>query len=66
MSGIVDDEQAVRAIVVADEVADMFVQLVLGLVSNVQFYSSRLVVKCVAKECFELDGLRGKREVSVG
>jgi hypothetical protein len=47
----------VGAVVVADEVADVAVELVLRLLANIELNCLGLVVEAVAEECFELDSL---------
>lgn len=54
---IVDNEQTLRSVMLADELADMFVELMLWLLPYVQFDRLGLIVKAIAKEGFEFFGL---------
>jgi hypothetical protein len=57
MACIVYDEQAMRAIVIAYEVGDMAVQLMLRLLLNIKLDDLGLVVESVAEEFVEFVGL---------
>jgi hypothetical protein len=54
---IVDDEQTVRAVVIANEIGDMAIQLMLRLNADVEFDDFGLVVEAFAEEFFEFVGL---------
>jgi len=54
---IVDNEQTLCSIMLADELADVLVELVLWLLSYIQFDRLGLVVKAFAEEGCEFSGL---------
>ena len=57
VAGVVYNEEVVGAVVPADEVADVAVELVLRLLADVQLDNGRRVVERVAEEGVELAGL---------
>lgn len=57
MPSVVDNKQIVRAVVVADEVAHVAVQLVLRLSANIDLDGLGVVMEAVSEEGFEVVGL---------
>ena len=63
--GVVYDEQAVGPVVFVDKLADMVIELVLRLLSDVQFNDFGLVVKAFTEEGVEFSGLVAGQLVAV-
>lgn len=58
MAGIVDDQEVLWAVEIADEVADVTIELVLRFLSDVQLDKSGIVMEAVAEEGLKLYSLR--------
>lgn len=58
MARVVYDEEVVGTVVVAYEVANVAVELVLRLLAYIELDSLGVIVEAVTEEVFELDGLR--------
>lgn len=57
MAGVVYDEEIVWPVVVADEVADITIELVLGFLSDIEFDNAGAVVEALAEQGRKLSGL---------
>ena len=57
MAGVVYDKEIVRPVVVADKIADIAVELVLGFLSDIEFDDAGVVVEAFTEQSRKLSGL---------